>query len=132
MLITAVGFLIMVLASQGLMSPAELAVKGGVSDTLLSPYWLIGTYFTLTIAELFLSPIGISFVSKVAPPQFKGLAQGGWFFATAIGNLMAGFIGPFWDKWQLWQFFMLLVCLTILSAIFIFSILKRLERATTS
>ena len=132
MLITAVGFLIMVIASQGLMSPAELAVKGGVSDTLRSPYWLIGTYFTLTIAELFLSPIGISFVSKVAPPQFKGLAQGGWFGATAIGNLMAGFIGPFWDKWQLWQFFMLLVGLTILSAVFIFSILKRLERATNS
>ncbi len=132
MLITSVGFLIMVLASQGLMSPAELAIKGGVSDTLRSPYWLIGTYFTLTIAELFLSPIGISFVSKVTPPQYKGLAQGGWFGATALGNLMAGFIGPFWDKWQIWQFFMLLVALTILSAIFIFSILKRLERATTS
>ncbi len=79
MLITAVGFLIMVLASQGLMSPAELAVKGGVSDTLLSPYWLIGTYFTLTIAELFLSPIGISFVSKVAPPSSKGWHRGAGF-----------------------------------------------------
>jgi proton-dependent oligopeptide transporter, POT family len=132
MLITAVGFLIMVVASRGLMSPADLAAKGGVSDTLRSPYWLIGTYFTLTIAELFLSPIGISFVSKVAPPQHKGLAQGGWFGATAIGNMMAGFIGPFWDKWEIWQFFMLLVGLTILSAIFIFSILKRLERSTTS
>jgi proton-dependent oligopeptide transporter, POT family len=132
MLLTAVGFLIMVLASRGLESPAELAKQGGISDTLRSPYWLIGTYFTLTIAELFLSPIGISFVSKVAPPQHKGLAQGGWFGATAIGNLMAGFIGPFWDKWELWQFFMLLVGLTILSAIFIFSILKRLERAANS
>jgi len=130
MMLTAIGFLVMVWASQGLMSPAELASKGGVSDTLQSPYWLIGTYFTLTIAELFLSPIGISFVSKVAPPQFKGLAQGGWFGATALGNLLAGFIGPFWDKWQLWQFFMLLVGLTILSAIFIFSIMKRLESAT--
>jgi proton-dependent oligopeptide transporter, POT family len=132
MILTAVGFLIMVLASQGLMSPAKLAQAGGISDTLMSPYWLIGTYFTLTIAELFLSPIGISFVSKVAPPQFKGLAQGGWFGATAIGNLMAGFIGPFWDKWELWQFFMLLVGLTLLSAVIMFSILKRLESATTS
>lgn len=130
MIITAVGFFIMVLASQGLMSPSELAQQGGVSDTLRSPYWLIGTYFTLTIAELFLSPIGISFVSKVAPPQFKGLAQGGWLGATAIGNLMAGLIGPFWDKWELWQFFMLLVVLTLLSAIFIFSILRLLEKAT--
>lgn len=132
MIITAFGFLIMVLASRGLMSPHDLAEQGGVSDTLRSPYWLIGTYFTLTIAELFLSPIGISFVSKVAPPQYKGLAQGGWLGATAIGNLMAGLIGPFWDKWELWQFFILLVALTLLSAIFIFSILKLLERAVNS
>jgi len=130
MIITAIGFLIMVLASRGLMSPADLSAEGGVSDTLRSPYWLIGTYFTLTIAELFLSPIGISFVSKVAPPQYKGLAQGGWLGATAIGNLMAGLIGPFWDKWELWQFFLLLVGLTILSSIFIFSIIKQLESAT--
>ncbi len=132
MIITAIGFTIMILASRGLMSPHDLAQQGGVSDTLRSPYWLIGTYFTLTIAELFLSPIGISFVSKVAPPQFKGLAQGGWLGATAIGNLFAGFIGPFWDKWELWQFFSLLVGLTLLSALFIFSILKLLERATHS
>ncbi len=132
MILTAIGFTIMVLASKGLMSPHDLALKGGVSDTLRSPFWLIGTYFTLTIAELFLSPIGISFVSKVAPPQFKGLAQGGWLGATAIGNLLAGLIGPFWDKWELWQFFVLLVGLTILSAIFIFSILKLLERAVNS
>jgi POT family proton-dependent oligopeptide transporter len=132
MIITSIGFFLMVLASQGLMSPHDLAAHGGVSETLRSPYWLIGTYFTLTVAELFLSPIGISFVSKVAPPQFKGLAQGGWLGATAIGNLMAGLIGPFWDKWELWQFFLLLVGLTLLSAIFIFSILRLLENATES
>ncbi|MGE5425000.1 MAG: hypothetical protein ACM3N9_06530, partial [Syntrophothermus sp.] len=132
MVITALGFLIMVFASTGLLSPSDLAAKGGMSDTLRSPYWLIGTYFTLTIAELFLSPIGISFVSKVAPPQHKGLAQGGWFGATALGNLGAGFIGRFWDKWEIWQFFMLLVILTIISAGIMFAILKRLERATNS
>ncbi len=130
MILAAIGFIVMVFASQGLASPADL--KGGVSETLVSPYWLIGTYLTLTVAELFLSPIGISFVSKVAPPQFKGLAQGGWFGATALGNLLAGLIGPFWDKWELWQFFALLVVLCTLSAIFIFSILKLLERATNS
>jgi POT family proton-dependent oligopeptide transporter len=132
MVITAIGFSIMVLASQGLMSPHDLAQQGGVSPVLRSPFWLIGTYFTLTIAELFLSPIGISFVSQVAPPQYKGLAQGGWLGATAVGNLAAGLIGPFWDKWELWQFFALLVGLTLLSALFIFSILKLLERATNS
>ncbi len=130
MVLAGVGFIIMVIASRGLASPAELS--GGISDTLVSPYWLIGTYFTLTIAELFLSPIGISFVSKVAPPQFKGLAQGGWFGATAFGNLLAGLIGPFWDKWELWQFFAFLVVLCLISAVFIFSILKLLERAVNS
>ncbi len=130
MVITAVGFLIMVLASQGLHSPSEL--HHGISPVLRSPYWLIGTYFTLTIAELFLSPIGISFVSKVAPPQFKGLMQGGWFAATAIGNLLAGLIGAFWDKWELWQFFLLLVGLCLLSTVFIFSIIKKLEKVVES
>jgi proton-dependent oligopeptide transporter, POT family len=128
MVITALAFMLMVGASVNLMSPKEL--EGGVSDALISPYWLIGTYFTLTIAELFLSPIGISFVSKVAPPKFKGLAQGGWLAATAIGNLMAGLIGYFWDKIELWQFFIILVVMCLLSATFIFSVLKRLEKAT--
>jgi len=128
MILTAIGFMLLVGASVNLMSPKEL--QGGVSDVLISPYWLIGTYFTLTIAELFLSPIGISFVSKVAPPKYKGLAQGGWLAATAIGNLMAGLIGYFWDKIELWQFFTILVVMCLLSATFIFSVLKRLEKAT--
>ncbi len=128
MILTAIGFTVMILAARNLPSPGEL--DGGVSDILVSPYWLISTYLILTIAELFLSPIGISFVSQVAPPQYKGLMQGAWFGATAIGNLLAGLIGPFWEKWELWQFFLLLVSLCILSAIFIFSVLKRLERAT--
>ncbi len=130
MVLTAIGFGLMVLASQGLPSPSS--VEAGVSSPLVSPYWLIGTYLTLTVAELFLSPIGISFVSKVAPPQFKGLAQGGWFGATAIGNLAAGLIGPFWDKWELWQFFTLLVVLCIVSAIFMFSIIKVFDKITNS
>ncbi len=130
MILAGLGFTVMVIASRGLHSPAEL--DGAMSDSLVSPYWLIGTYFTLTIAELFLSPIGISFISKVAPPQFKGLAQGGWFGATAFGNLLAGLIGPFWDKWELWQFFAFLVVLCLISALFIFSILRLLERAVTS
>jgi len=128
MLITAVGFGVLIAGSMGLTSPGQL--NGGVSENLISPYWLINTYLILTVAELFLSPIGISFVSKVAPPQYKGLAQGGWFAATALGNAAAGFIGYFWDRIELWQFFAILVVLCLLSALFIFSVLKRLEKAT--
>jgi POT family proton-dependent oligopeptide transporter len=128
MLITAVGFGVLIAGSLGLTSPGEL--NGGVSSNLISPYWLISCYLILTIAELFLSPIGISFVSKVAPPQFKGLAQGGWFAATAIGNAAAGFVGFYWDRIELWQFFTILVILCLLSATFIFSIMKKLEKLT--
>jgi len=130
MVLVAVGFGIMLLASMGLKSPA--ALQGAVSPDLISPYWLIGIYFTLTIAELFLSPIGISYVSKVAPPKHKGLMQGGWFAATAIGNLLAGLIGMFWDKWEMWQFFLLIVILCLMSAAFIFAVRKKLEKAASA
>jgi POT family proton-dependent oligopeptide transporter len=97
---------------------------------LVSPNWLIGTYLTLTFAELFLSPMGISFVSKVAPPKYKGLMMGGWFAATAIGNYLVSVIGYLWGGMQLWMVWGVLVVCCLLSALFIFSIMKRLENAT--
>ena len=65
---------------------------------VVSPYWLISSYLILTIAELFLSPMGISFVSKVSPPRFQGLMQGGWFLATATGNKLLFIGGFFWER----------------------------------
>lgn len=126
LILAAFSFGIMVVAASQFGNSNDL-----VSDAArVTPFWLIGTYFSLTISELFYSPIGISFVSKVAPPKLAGLAQGGWFASTAIGNLLAGFIGAFWDGWQMWQFFLLLVVMLIISAIFIFSIMRILESAT--
>lgn len=130
LLIAALSFTIMILVSTGLISPKDF-VPGALADSMrVTPYWLIATYFSLTISELFYSPIGISFVSKVSPPQYAGLMQGGWLGSTAIGNLLAGFIGPFWQQWEMWQFFALLVGMLVLSSIFVFSIMKTLETAT--
>jgi len=98
MLLTAASFSILVIASLGLPSPAELGGRVAPPESLVSVYWLISTYFLLTIAELFLSPMGISFVSRVAPPKYKGLMQGGWFAATAIGNYLVGLVGYLWMK----------------------------------
>ncbi|MCX6328858.1 MAG: peptide MFS transporter [Bacteroidia bacterium] len=132
MIITACAFLILVIGSLSLIgySPKELSETRAGENILLSPYWLISTYFTLTIAELFLSPIGISFVSKVAPPHLKGSAQGGWFAATAVGNYAVGLIGLLWARIPLWAFWLILVVFCSLSAAFIFSVLKRLEKVT--
>ena len=131
MIVAALGFLILVVCSFPLASPAELKAQGGVSSTLVSPNWLISTYLVLTFAELLLSPIGISFVTKVAPPKYKGMMMGLWFCVTAIGNYLTSVIARIWGTGMpLWMVWGVLVVLCLLSAVFIFSIMKRLEKAT--
>ncbi len=128
MIVAAIGFTILTVASLGLASPKELG--GTVSPDLVSPTWLISTYLVLTFAELLLSPMGISFVSKVAPPKYKGAMMGCWFAATALGNYLVSIPGLLWNKAPLWSVWTLLITLCLLSALFIFSIMKKLESAT--
>jgi POT family proton-dependent oligopeptide transporter len=128
MLITAAAYSILVMASLNLPSPRALGGLVAPAGSQVSVYWLISTYFLVTIAELFLSPIGISFVSRVSPPKYKGLMQGGWFAATAIGNNLVGVVAWFWMRVPLWTVWAILVGACLLSAAFIFSIMRRLER----
>lgn len=126
MILAALAFAFMMIGSFGLTSMADL--NGTPSPDRVSPYLLIGVYFTLTIAELFLSPMGISFVSKVAPPRFKGIMQGGWLCATAIGNQLL-FVGALlYDRIELWQLWAFFVVCCLISAAFIFGVMKRLEK----
>ena len=94
-------------------------------------WWvLIATYFFLTVAELFISPLGLSFVSKVAPKSMLGLCQGLWLAATALGNLLL-WIGPLmynaWPIWQCWTVFFI-VCLVSMGVML--GMVKWLERVT--
>ncbi len=94
-------------------------------------WWvLIAVYFFLTVAELFISPLGLSFVSKVAPKNLLGLCQGLWLTATALGNLLL-WIGPLmynaWPIWQCWTVF-LVVCLVSMGVML--GMVKWLERVT--
>ena len=100
------------------------------TETRTSPYWLIFTYLILTFAELLLSPMGISFVSKVAPPKLKGLMMGGWFVATAIGNMLVAVGGFLWAGLPLWSVWTVFIVLCLLSALFMFVMMKRLESVT--
>ena len=129
MLTTAAAFAILVVGSLSLPSPRMLGGLVAPPESQISVYWLISTYFLLTIAELFLSPIGISYVSKVAPPKYKGLMQGGWFAATAIGMNLVGLVGYLWMRVPLSALWMILVVACILSAGFMFAVLKKLEKA---
>lgn len=126
MLVAALGFAILAYCSIGMPSP--VALKEGADCTLVSPNWLISTYLVLTFAELLLSPMGISFVSKVAPPKLKGAMMGGWFVATAIGNFLTVIPALLWDKVELWMMWAVLIVLCLLSALFIFSMMKRLDK----
>jgi len=130
MILAAVAFVLLLVGSLGLPSPSDL--NQGPSPDRVSHFWLIGTYFIITIAELFLSPMGISFVSKVAPPRLQGLAQGGWLAATALGNQLL-FVGTvLWSRVELWQVWGIFILCCLASATFIFSVLKKLERAAAS
>jgi POT family proton-dependent oligopeptide transporter len=139
MIIAALGFVIVFVASLNLVSPHELQFVDvdGVTkynpvpdSSRVMPYWLISSYLVLTIAELFLSPMGLSFVSKVAPSRFQGLMQGGWLLATAVGNKFLFIGSEFWGRLDLWQLWSIFIICCLLSAVFIFSIMKRLEKAT--
>jgi POT family proton-dependent oligopeptide transporter len=65
-----------------------------------SPWWFVSTYFVLTIGELFLSPMGLSLVSKLSPVRLTAVMMGGWFLATSIGNKMAGVLSSMWDTYD--------------------------------
>ena len=127
MMIAACGFLILAMGSMGLPTPDALAADSS-KQVLISPNWLISTYLVLTFAELLLSPMGISFVSKVAPPKYKGAMMGGWFVATAIGNYLVAVIGYLWGSMELWMVWSVLIVLCLLSALFMFAIMKKLEK----
>ena len=109
------------------MNSTEMAAAGLAKS---GPWVLIVTYFFLTVAELFISPLGLSFVSKVAPRHMLGLCQGLWLGATAIGNLFI-FVGPImynaWDIWVCWGVF-LAICLVSMSVMF--GMVKWLEKVT--
>jgi len=127
MLVAAAGFAVMAVGSMGLLTPNEQKVAGDAA-TFVSPNWLISTYLVLTFGELLLSPMGISFVSKVAPPQYKGMMMGGWFVATAIGNLLVSVGGYLWGGLPLTVVWGVFIVLCLLSAVFMFSMMKKLEK----
>ena len=120
--------MIMAAAAYGVMVFASLGLQG--TNGAVSPNWLISTYLLLTFAELLLSPMGISFVSKVAPPKLKGSMMGGWFAATAVGNYLVSIPMLLWGKIPVSTVWIILIVICLISAAFIFSIMKKLENAT--
>lgn len=106
----------------------EEAIKAGMRT---SPLVLIATYFFLTVAELFISPLGLSFVSKVAPKHLQGICQGLWLTATAVGNLFialgVAMLNDFPHQWMCWAVF---AAFCLISMGVMLGMLKWLEKVT--
>ena len=101
---------------------------GGNRDVnIMSPFWLITTYLFITLAEIMISPMGQSYVSKVAPPQIQGLMMGGWFAATALGAMSSGLFGKFYSDFAHHQYFLLHSVLSVPAAFLILLFLKKLK-----
>ncbi|MGQ1908410.1 peptide MFS transporter [Marinifilum sp. RC60d5] len=121
--VMAIGSFDLPLFSQVESSPLSDAAKA-------TPMLLIGTYFILTVAELFISPLGISFVSKVAPPQYQGIMQGGWLGATAVGNQLL-FIGAIlYESIPIWMTWCVFVAACAISMFTMLFMVKWLEKIT--
>ena len=129
--IAAIAYIVMTLGSLGLPAKAELAEEGLANAQRVTPFLLIGTYFILTVAELFISPLGISFVSQVAPPQYQGIMQGCWLGATALGNQLL-FIGAIFYKSipisLTWVVFVVACCISMFTMLFMLKWLERVAR----
>lgn len=94
-----------------------------------SPIWLWLTYFVFTISEIFLSPMGLSLVSKLAPARLTALMMGGWFLSTSIGGKVAGVMTSFWDDFtDKKMFFLILVAAAFIGGILIYSRIKSLNK----
>ncbi|HEX6588261.1 MAG TPA: peptide MFS transporter [Longimicrobiales bacterium] len=90
-----IGFVLMIFA-------ANAVVRGG-AGTLVSPWWLVGSYFFQTVGELALSPVGLSSMTKLSPRKYVGQMMGIWFTASALGNLIGGLVGGHVDPEKLEQ-----------------------------
>lgn len=130
LIIAGLAFVILIVGSENLLSPNELQGSLVPESSRVSPYWLMSTYFVLTVAEIFLSPMGASFISKIAPKRFMGLMQGGWLFTTAVGSKFV-VVGSFlWDKVELSVLWGIFAAACIASAVIVFLNVKKLEKST--
>ena len=135
MFITACAYLFLIAISMVNNYPSGEEFKG-LSEAMKAsmkagPWVLIVTYFFLTVAELFISPLGLSFVSKIAPQHLQGICQGLWLCATAIGNLFIALgvtmLNSFPQQWECWAVF---AGFCLLSMGVMLGMLKWLERVT--
>jgi POT family proton-dependent oligopeptide transporter len=125
---TKIAFGLLISALSVLVMVAAVHI-GNNGTEKVSVWWLVANYGIITIGELFLSPMGLSIVSKLSPKNITALMMGGWFLATSIGNKLSGVLASMWDTYDdkanfFWVNFALLIFATIL----MFALVKNLNK----
>lgn len=125
---TKIAFGLLISALSVLVMVAAVHI-GNNGTEKVSVWWLVANYGIITIGELFLSPMGLSIVSKLSPKNITALMMGGWFLSTSIGNKLSGVLASMWDQYEnkadfFWVNFGLLMFATIL----MFALVKNLNK----
>jgi POT family proton-dependent oligopeptide transporter len=115
--VLGLGYVVLIVASQGMTPTAMRSVM-----------WLVGSTAVFTIGELYLSPIGLSFVTKVAPARIVSMMMGVWFLANFIGNYMTGYLGTFYEKMPHEKFFLLLTGIGVVAGLVLFVMSRPMEK----
>ncbi len=113
------SYIVMIVASHGV---------GVGTDVRRSVLWLTGTTVILTTGELYLSPIGLSFVTKIAPARMVSMLMGVWFLANFFGNYLSGYLGTFWEKMPHEQYFFLMTGLGVGTGVVMLLMSRSLDR----
>jgi len=109
--------------------PLIYITAGLGADQRISFLWLVGSTFVYTLGELYLSPIGLSLVTKVAPARLVSMLMGMWFLSSFLGNFLSGYLGTFYEKISRESFFFLLAALGVAAGLAIFALLIPLRKA---
>jgi len=107
---------------------AAALAGGDLDQPIMSPWWLIGSYLVITISEILVSPMGQSFVTKVAPARWQGLMMGFWFLGTSLGSFGSGQIGRWYSSFSHHEYFVILSVMLFVAALLVFLVRKRLNR----
>lgn len=119
LLITGISAIVMVMAVNSV----------NIEDEKASSWWLIASYGVITVGELFLSPMGLSLVSKLSPPRLTALMMGGWFLSTSVGNKLSGMLGGLWEGIDnKANYFLINFALCLVAFVLLFSQLKWLRK----
>lgn len=116
--VLGISFLVMIL-------PAQLVDRGG----LASMWWLIGCTGLLTLGEIYLSPVGLSLVTKIAPPRIVSLMMGFWLGSSFFGNYLSGFLGTYWEEISHSAFFALLASISLGTGVLMLVLYAPLRKA---